>query len=207
MTSGHIATAGVSRRSHRQHTPDSRYGRYGTSAMRSAEPEVVHLAFRSKRGAQSPQITSFHPVFCTPDRSLGIYYVWLLFGPHMMSTTVLKYARYINSTHKPQPVQSSAAHERLSGRAATATTFPGPRNYFFITYRLCNTHMCAHDEVCGRPPRSPEPSRSHTHRDATAACPRRLARRCRQQLAGDGPRSRGVARRRLPHLPAPAGDE
>ena len=28
--------------------------------------------------------------------------------------------------------------------------------------------MCAHDELCGRPPRSPEPSRSHTHGDATA---------------------------------------
>ena len=58
--------------------------------------------------------------------------------------------------------------------------------------------MCAHDEVCGRPPRSPEPSRPHTRRDATAACPRRLARRCRQQLAGDAPRSRawlgGVSR-------------
>ena len=67
--------------------------------------------------------------------------------------------------------------------------------------------MCAHDEVCGRPPRSPEPSRPHTRRDATAACPRRLARRCRQQLAGDAPRSRGVAQRRLPRLPAPAGDE
>ena len=67
--------------------------------------------------------------------------------------------------------------------------------------------MCAHDEVRGRPPRSPEPSRPHTRRDATAACPRRLARRCRQQLAGDAPRSRGVAQRRLPRLPAPAGDE
>ena len=37
--------------------------------------------------------------------------------------------------------------------------------------------MCAHDEVRGRPPRSPEPSRPPTRRDATAACPRRLARR------------------------------
>ena len=117
MTSGHIATAGVSRKSRRQHTPDSRYGRYGTSAMRS-----VHLAFRSKRGAQSPQITSFHPTFRTPDRSLGIYYVWLLFGPHMMSTTVLKYVRYINLRRTTG--QSSAAMSGSRGAPRRPQRFP-----------------------------------------------------------------------------------
>ena len=34
MTSGHVATAAVSRKSRRQHAPGSRYGRYGTSRMR-----------------------------------------------------------------------------------------------------------------------------------------------------------------------------
>ena len=88
-----------------------------------------------------------------------------------------------------------------------ALAFHGARDYFFITDRRRNTHMIAHDELRGRPPHSPGPLGRTCGRNATAACPRHLARRWRQRLAGDGRCSRGVARQRLPHLPAPAGDE
>ena len=88
-----------------------------------------------------------------------------------------------------------------------ALAFHGARDYFFITDRRRSTHMIVHDELRSRPTHSPGPLGRTCGRNATAACPRHLARRWRQRLAGDGRRSRGVARRRLPHLPAPAGDE
>ena len=70
---------------------------------------------------------SFHPVFCTHDRGLAVYYMFLLFGPHLMPSKVLNYVRYIN--FDTQRVSIFRGHKRLSGHAATTKTFPGPRNY------------------------------------------------------------------------------
>ena len=70
-------------------------------------------------------------------------------------------------------------------RASSKLMFPGHRNYLFITCMLYNTHESAHDELLGRPPRSPGP-RTSTHADATR---RRISAtpvcRGRQLLAGD----------------------
>ena len=42
-------------------------------------------------------------------------------------------------------------------RASSTKMFPGHRNYLFITCMLYKTHESAHDELFGRPPRTPGP--------------------------------------------------
>ena len=98
-------------------------------------------------------------------------------------------------------------HLTASTALRPALTFHGPAELLIHNIQALEpTHVRA--RRAARPPATLSGALSAAcGRDATAVRPRRLARRWRPPLAGDGPRSLGVARWRLTHLPAQAGEE
>ena len=83
---------------------------------------------------------------------------------------------------------------RQQSRRRAGRRRAGPRARWFARRQWARRPRARRRRACARTTRCAAARHAH-------------APRCRQQLAGDAPRSRGVAQRRLPRLPAPAGDE